>query len=292
MTLPAHDDLARWIGELTGRMPEMIHSLPSSGSTVLAVEAPGRSLIVRRMTDPAWRDRDPDAIAREARVLSALASTSVPAPRVVGVDPDGSTTGVPTLAVERLPGTGDATGFGDLDGHRLLAEPLRAIHDVDASVAGRPYRRYTEPDGMWAPPWATDTALWSEAIEATRTPPAGPDGFLHRDYHGGNVLTEHGVVTGVVDWIEACHGPQAVDAARAAVNLALAHGSEQAGRFLHTCRRLGIATDPYWTLVDALDIVDWYDGEDAVGRWTGPAGHEADTRPRLEHWLRATLRAL
>jgi aminoglycoside phosphotransferase (APT) family kinase protein len=285
------EGLARWIEAVVGAAPVSVRPLPSSSSIVLAVEVPGRSLVVRRMTEERWRERDPDVIATEASILEALEPTPVPAPRLVGFDPDGTESGLPTLAVERLPGSGDVGGFGGEGGHRLLIAPLEAIHA--APVAARRYRPYTVPEEMWTPAWASDRVLWSDAIAAAAgEPPNGPEGFMHRDYHGGNVLVSDGRVTGVVDWIEASVGPQAVDAARAALNLAVAHGPSDAAAFLAACRRADVATDPFWTLVDALDSVDWYDGEEAVDSWEGPAGHARVVRAQLEEHLGSALRAL
>ncbi len=276
-----------WISEELGGHATPIGDLPSMSAVVAAVRVGERELIVRQIRDLEWLDRDGEAIDREARILGALETTTLPTPRVAAVDPTGDVAGWPTLVTERLEGITRMDEFGDPDGFRKLAAPLPTIHAVDPTTGGLRYRTYTEPETMWIPPWVDDDALWRDAIDLARSaPPVGPSGFIHRDYHPGNVLTDGTTITGIVDWVAACDGPLAIDAARAALNLALEHDAWTAARFLTYCRDIGVATDPYWTIVDALDGLPYYDGEPGVAAW--PSGDDA-RRARLEDHLRTTL---
>ena len=85
--------------------------------------------------------------------------------------------------------------------------------------------------------------------------PDVPSVFIHRDYHPTNVLWEDGVVSGVVDWVNACRGPAGVDVAHCRTNLAKMYGPAAAERFLVAyCRA---APDyvhyPYWDVDSLLD---------------------------------------
>ena len=58
-------------------------------------------------------------------------------------------------------------------------------------------------------------------------------------------------VSGVVDWVEACVGPLAVDSARARLNLAWFVGLDAARRY---ARCPGVIVDPVWDIVDSCDL--------------------------------------
>jgi aminoglycoside phosphotransferase (APT) family kinase protein len=68
---------------------------------------------------------------REARVLTLLSDTPVPAPLVVAADPEAACCDVPALVLTRLPGRTPGLP-GDMDGFLAqLAEALTEIHAVD-----------------------------------------------------------------------------------------------------------------------------------------------------------------
>ena len=93
-----------------------------------------------------------------------------------------------------------------------------------------------------------------------------PPVFIHRDYHPGNVLWSRARLTGVVDWVNACLGPPAVDVGHARWNLAQLFGVEVADAFLDAwLAASGRARhDPYWDIVCLLDAGP---GDDALQGW-------------------------
>lgn len=80
--------------------------------------------------------------------------------------------------------------------------------------------------------------------------------FVHRDFHPGNLLWEHGQITGVVDWISSCAGPLEEDIAHCRLNLARHHGQDVADEFLHRWLRATGRSEyhPYWDLLDAVSM--------------------------------------
>jgi aminoglycoside phosphotransferase (APT) family kinase protein len=137
------------------------------------------------------------------------------------------------------------------------------IHSVDAPEGFRLYRRYR---GFREPPtWATDVPRWERALEIAdgADPLAANRGFIHRDHHPGNVLWSRGRVTGVVDWIEACVGPLAVDAAHCRWNLLRVGRGDLATQY---ARCDGIVIDPLWDVVNSIDLIadGMLPGPDAV----------------------------
>jgi phosphotransferase family enzyme len=69
------------------------------------------------------------------------------------------------------------------------------------------------------------------------------------------VLWRQGVVTGVVDWINACRGPAGVDVAHCRSNLTWMFGPEVADQFLKAYCAVadGFEYNPYWDLDSLLD---------------------------------------
>lgn len=141
-TLPAR--ATRWVASTIGSRARVVRvrALPgATSSSVHAVDvddAGGNThrLVLRRYVRAEVPASEPDAVAREAMVLGALAGSSVPAPRCVAADPDGSTCDVPALLMTRLPGR-PRTRPRDLDSFlEQLAAPLEAIHSVALPADG------------------------------------------------------------------------------------------------------------------------------------------------------------
>jgi aminoglycoside phosphotransferase (APT) family kinase protein len=185
------------------------------------------TLVLRRW---ARTDLPPDegVVENEVAVLTALAATSLSAPRLVAVDADARVTDVPAVLMTRLVGRVELAPTDTRLFVRALAATLHDIHDVDISppMSYDPWLELTEP-----PPWTRMPDIWKRTIEIAYSPVPRRDGLCHRDYHPGNVLWSRGRVTGVVDWTHACRGPQAADVAHCRINLALLLGLEVANDF-------------------------------------------------------------
>jgi aminoglycoside phosphotransferase (APT) family kinase protein len=227
----------------------------------LLVLADGRELVLRRWARPGWDDDDPDlTAAREALVLGRLDGTEVPAPELVAADVDAAECDVPALLITRVPG---ASFEGRPPIGPLLAV-LEDIHAVDPDGIP-PYRRYYEPDRLAVPHWATDPAVWEDAIAvAHEDPPELPDRFIHRDFHPGNTLWDAAKLTGVIDWTTGSRGPAAVDLGHLRWNLAVDYGERVADAVLPHPEH-----HPYYDVITALDVVadlDTFDDRTEVDR--------------------------
>jgi aminoglycoside phosphotransferase (APT) family kinase protein len=228
-----------WCGDVT-------RVVPLEGGTSSAVHEvelrDGTRLILRRY---GRRDRlaeEPGIASREATALRLV--SSLPAPRLVKVDPDGSRAGAPAVLMTRVDGRHDWRP--DLD---QLAALLPGIHAIepDGLPGYAPYRLHTRTP----PPWTTDPDVWHNAFELfDGPPPPHATTLIHRDFHPGNVLWRDGRPTGIVDWPNASRGAPEADIGHCRWNLARTQGPHAADAFLNAT---GAADyHPYWDVVAAL----------------------------------------
>ena len=203
--------------------------------------ADGTRLVLRRYVRTEWLDEEPDIATREATALRLV--TSLPAPRLVKVDADGSQAGAPAVLMTRLEGAHEWRP----DLHKLAAL-LPMIHAIapDGLPPYRPYARHiTEP-----PPWTTNPGVWNEAFALfDAPPPLHETTLIHRDFHPGNVLWHEGTASGIVDWPNASAGAPQADIGHCRWNLACTQGVQAADRFLDAT---GCDYHPYWDIAAAL----------------------------------------
>jgi aminoglycoside phosphotransferase (APT) family kinase protein len=199
------------------------------------------------------------APGNEAAALSLLGSTQIPAPRLLAADLDGVVSGVPLLLETFVAGRAAWEQAADEVYLRAAAETLVQIHAIGLPAPSpvMAYRPYRVPEA----PVERDGArgdLWVRVFEVLRGPsPTTPQGFIHRDYHPGNVLWD-GSAVAVVDWTTAATGPLGIDLARMRQNLAGRHGVALADRFARLYVDAGGDPDarhPYWDLLDAADMM-------------------------------------
>lgn len=110
---------------------------------------------------------------------------------------------------------------------------------------------------LHAPEWSAQSDIWKCAIElVSASPPSYHSVFIHRDYHPTNVLWTNNVISGIVDWINACHGPAGVDVAHCRNNLALMFDVETADQFLEMYLQASdeFEYDAYWDINSVLDM--------------------------------------
>ena len=134
----------------------------------------------------------------------------------------------------RLPGKVNLTPV-DFDAWlRQLAGLLPRLHAI--SPEGHRWRHlpYNNLSTLQPPVWTKRPQAWAEAIRIGRGPrPAFEPRFIHRDFHPVNLLFEGEMLSGVVDWPNACVGPAGVDVAHCRWNLAAMYGLPAADRFRH-----------------------------------------------------------
>ncbi len=279
----------QWVRRELGPGSRILSVRARSGGTSSAVhvvtveEAAGarRRLILRRYVRADWLEREPDLAEHEARVLQLLERSSVAAPRPVAVDPRGDRCDVPAVLMTGLPGR-VRWSPRDLDAYLAqLVDQLLPIHAVSipASVPIRDFSPYYQGCSLEPPAGTTCRDAWARAFEVHAGPPPVQErGFIHRDYHPGNVLWSGESLTGIVDWASASRGSPEADVAHCRVNLAHHLGYDTAERFLaiYGDRTGRSAFHPYWDLMTAVGMLD-----DADAHW----------RPALDEVvMRATAR--
>ena len=247
--------LSDWIRELLGADVDEVREplAGASTATIWPLVAGGRSLIAK-VYDLGIDGVGADDVRRDAAAMRTASEVGLVAPRLVAADEAGARLGVPAIVMSRLDGAPRPNGGADPE------RWVDGLADVLIAVARAP--RPTEPLSIrapWfalpveAPSWTSDPSLWpaiSEVLAASI--PAGPDGFIHRDFHQLNVVWNGDEAVGLVDWVNGCLGPVESDIACCRFNIACAEdardGIALADRFLERCRDAGLAWHPLWDL--------------------------------------------
>lgn len=266
-----------WLTSVGVPAPERIGRFGSARTADLVASID--DLVLRWYGSGTFLEAEPDATAREVAVLTALADTSVPAPRLVAWTEDPPavlTTLVPGEARMGLPDAG------------VLRAVLDAIHGLDPGPFNAwTYRGYHEGVELRRPAWWRDADLWDRMVpRTTDARPVAPAVVIHRDFHPDNVLWTGTAITGVVDWGNACLGPAAFDVSHYRVNLAQFHGPE--------ATEVLLPGDPAWDLEAALGFLDWWDGPAAIDAWVGywPRVSTETARSHLEGFAARAMAAL
>jgi aminoglycoside phosphotransferase (APT) family kinase protein len=264
-----------WLASVLGSYPAdgAVARLPASTSSVLVLDG---GQVLRWYDDGRFLAVEPDAIAREAAALTALAGSGVPAPRLIAA----SERAPAAVLMTRLVGSPDL----DIPDPAATIDLLDAIHAVPPGPMTRwSYHGYHEDRDLARPGWWRDAGLWERAASQTTTArPGGTAVLIHRDFHPGNLLWSGRALTGIVDWVNACVGPAEVDTAHLRVNLAVLEDVPNADRV--------VAGDPAWDIEAAFDFLDW-GSRDAIEAWPGPwpALDAATARIRLESFVARAL---
>jgi len=293
------DEILRWVERSVGAGARVVavEELPPSSTRKYRIDVrdAGGSVhvvVLRRYHDASRLGTDFAYVpAHEAEALRLLGATDVPAPALVASDLAPETCDVPSILESWIPGRSSFVPFGDLDVDRFLrgaAEVLVRVHDVRETADLPRYRRYAEVAEPAVPGWSAEPGMWERVLGVVAQPPPSSDArFIHRDYHGGNVMWAGGEVSGVVDWATACIGPPGIDLARMRLNLAGDLGTDAADRFARAYVDAGGEDrhrDPYWDLVDACDMLtDAAVPSDAA---------EGGSWERFEAWVTAVLAEL
>jgi aminoglycoside phosphotransferase (APT) family kinase protein len=211
-----------WIGERTPISPPLEFKLIAGGRsnmTYLVKDAAGRRFVLRR---PPMGPLLPSAhdMAREHRLMHALADTAVPVPRLVGLCQDPAVNERDFYVMHFL----DGVVVRDIDiGHTLsedvrrkmsiaLIDTLCELHrvDIDAVGLGNLAKRegYIERQlKRWSDQWERSKTRELPIFERVRDtlmnrlPPASPATIAHGDYRLSNcMMSPSGPVAGVLDW--------------------------------------------------------------------------------------------
>src|SRR3954454_3794362 len=193
----------------------------------------GRSNLTYRVSDAAgrhWALRRPPLgkrlasahdMAREHRIIAALAQTDVPVAPAVALCEDESVIGAPFYVMDFVEGPILRTkaeaeeSFGEVDrkaiGERVV-DTLVAIHAVDPDAVGvgdlgRKEDYVARQLRRWHGQWEKSKTRELEVIDdvhrrlSARIPEQGPATIVHGDYRLDNlILSADGQIAAVVDW--------------------------------------------------------------------------------------------
>ncbi|MGV9541611.1 phosphotransferase family protein [Nocardia beijingensis] len=216
--------VTRWFGDLgiefASRLGFHRIGLGQSNLTYLVRDDAGRRWVLRRPPLGHLLASAHD-VGREARIMSALAGTPVPAPRILGVAENSAISDVPLVLMNFIDGqvvdTMEIAESLPQRRRREIAESLpRAlaqIHAVDLEQTGlsdlashKPYAR--RQLARWSGQWEkSKTRELPELDDLTRrltaaVPQQTELALVHGDFHLRNVIVSHtsGGIVGVLDW--------------------------------------------------------------------------------------------
>ena len=220
-----YESVARFFAEhVPGAGGELTFELISGGrsNVTYLVRSAGREWVLRR---PPLGHVLPTAhdMAREFRVLSALAFTDVPAPRTIALCEDPAVNDMPFYVMEYRPGVVLAeempAGFAESEDDRrrisiALVDTLAQLHAVDYRSVG--LEGFGHPEGYlerqvrrWAQQWErSKTAELPEVDELIKRlrkalPQSPAATIVHGDYRLGNIAldpNDPGRVVAIFDW--------------------------------------------------------------------------------------------
>ncbi|SHF90335.1 phosphotransferase family protein [Streptoalloteichus hindustanus] len=205
--------------------------------------AGGRSNLTYRLTDGVhrWVLRRPPLghvlatahdMAREHRVISALAGSPVPVPETVLLCTDSAVLGAPFYVMANVPGVvlrgqEDTTRLGPQRARAVshaLIDVLADLHTLDPAAVG--LADFGRPEGYLA----RQVARWRKQLDASRSrdlpgvdelharlaaaiPPSARASIVHGDYRLDNVLVDPTAprITAVLDWEMATLGDPLAD---------------------------------------------------------------------------------
>jgi aminoglycoside phosphotransferase (APT) family kinase protein len=211
--LPEADVSGRWAPEIiAGGLSNITYRLPLASGTLILRRPPVGHLLPRAHD-----------VAREYRVLAALAGSPVPVPEPLGFCADPDVIGAPFYVMREVRGevlrtrtdTGRLTARQRSAVAGQLASTLAALHAVDPAAVG--LSDFGRPDGYCARQLATWGKQWERsrtrelpemtkllAALAERTPADSATGIVHGDYRLDNVIVALGDggprIRAVLDW--------------------------------------------------------------------------------------------
>ncbi len=171
-------------------------------------------------------------MVREYRVLSALASRSIPAPRPIGLCDNAVLLGTPFYIMERVRGTilrgASGTTPGAFTMRRLseaFVETLAAIHLVDSSdrviaELGKPDGYVARQVGGWSKRWDSSRTDGAAAMDRTarwltsHQPAESGACLVHNDFKYDNLVldsADNSKIVAVLDWEMAALGDPLLD---------------------------------------------------------------------------------
>ncbi len=273
------DRLAQWMDEqgLPGGPIEHVTVLTGGTQNVLLQFARGGRSFVLRRPPPHPREKSNETMRREARVLSAIAESDVPHPRLIAACSDTDALGAAFYLMEPIDGFNPTQGLPEYHTKSpsirrkmglSLVDSIAALGRIDYRAVGlqgfgRPdnylerqverwrsqLESYNEFTGYPGPdiPGVERVAEW---LSANR-PCGGEPGIIHGDYHLANVMYRYDSpeLAAIVDWELSTIGDPLID-----LGWLLATWPDPDGGSSHAA----IGVRPWEGFPDAAALVDRY----------------------------------
>jgi aminoglycoside phosphotransferase (APT) family kinase protein len=209
--------------------------------------------VVVKVAPPGVRPIAHRDVLRQARVIRALAATSVPVPEVLFDDPGDPPAVPPLFVMSHVDGSTSEPLFDDDDcgPEAVVAERFRnaaaimaRLHRIEPGAVGLASEPVIGPSAeveRWCHTLETvDAALvpgWRGVAAAldSSTPPALPAAIVHGDFRLGNLLAVDDRITAVIDWEIWSVGDPRVDAGWFLINCdpMTYRRSARAARYIH-----------------------------------------------------------
>lgn len=238
--------------QLKGSTSSTLHAITFASAGKL------KEVVVRQFDNKEWLKEEPEIAYHEAESLHAAAEAELNTPELIAKSVNEKDGMPPLVLMSKLPGSVVLKPANMDDWLGKLAMALVGIHQVEAPAFSFRYYSYNDPKMMEVPAWSKNPSVWRKLAGIVKQPEPGyMPRFIHRDYHPVNVLWENGIISGVVDWVNACKGPAGVDVGHCRWNLAMLYGVKAADLFLHHYTRQAgekFTYDVYWDIVSLNDV--------------------------------------
>jgi aminoglycoside phosphotransferase (APT) family kinase protein len=247
------DEKSLRVRRLDGGITSAVHDV-----AILDANRKPRRYVLRRYTGADHESPVVD-VRREAAILTGLAASGLPAPRLIAFDAEAEHCSAPALLMTRLPGRMLLRPADPDDWLRQLAALLPRIHA--AQVDAPPAEIWVDPADLTTHDWSSDDGMWQAAFELFHGgPPDGDRCFSHRDYQQFNLLWTGQSLSGVVDWVFSSYGSPDIDVAHCRLNLTVVYSAEMAARFLnHYEAVVGRRVEPWWDVTRLLGYLPGWD---------------------------------
>ena len=262
---PGARPIRSWIlhGGISAKMTAFEVLLPDGSSQTL----------ISRQPSPRHVDQNPDAAAREFRVLRALFDAGLPTPRPVWLDEQAE----PFFVMEYIEGLAELGPSDKCSFLRQYAELLTKIHQLDLECHDLSFlpRQQTQLNTERFSPNRDMREEEIYAALAASVPPKRLNklALLHGDFWPGNLLWRDGALVGVIDWEDAVIGEPLADLAVSRLDLLWILGIEAMHEFTDSYQAkmaLDLTDLPYWDLRISLRLVSILDecasGYPSLGR--------------------------
>ena len=260
MDLELNEKWKLWIEHELGVSVKSMKRLYGGVSSLIhEVETENGNFVLCQFDNEEWLQDEPDLVSHESSSLRIASNGDFPAPLFLAADETGEKSGMPSILMSKVDGKVVLEPEDFLVWTNGLAKVLSEIHQIKAQDFSWRYAPYMNRENVKIPEWTAKPDVWKLALSRFHgTEPKFRETFIHRDFHPANVLWNDGIVSGIVDWPNACLGSAGIDVGHCRVNLALLHGVEIADLFLEAYRRHAteFVYDSYFDIVSIFDFID------------------------------------